>query len=207
MLDGAMRKIIDPPLNRMGRSLAQVGVSANVVTLAGMVMGLAAAACIANRLFLVGLAFLLASRLADGLDGAVARATTKTDLGGFFDIVADFFFYGAIPLAFAVENPQANAIAAAVLLLSFHVNGSTFLGYAILAEKNAMHTRSRGEKSLYFTDGLLEGTETIAFFVALCLWPDLLPPLAYLFAAATFCTAALRVWQAHHHFSGSKRNR
>ncbi len=202
-----MRKIIDPPLNRMGRSLAQVGISANAVTLAGMVMGLVAAACIANRLFLIGLAFILASRLADGLDGAVARATSKTDLGGFFDIVADFFFYGAIPLAFAVENPQANAIASAVLLLSFHVNGSTFLGYAILAEKNALETCARGEKNLYFTDGLLEGTETIAFFVALCLWPDLFPPLAYLFAAATFITAAMRVWRAHRRFSGHQKNR
>ena len=205
LLDGVMRKIIDPPLNRAGRSLAQFGVRADGITLAGLLMGLTAAIFIANHYFEFGLAFILGSRLADGLDGAVARATAKTDLGGFFDIVADFFFYGAIPVAFALESPLANAVPACVLLLSFYVNGATFLGYAILAEKHKLATSARGEKNLYFAEGLLEGTETMGFFIALCIWPDLFSLLAYLFAAATFYTAAARVWRAYDTFiSGSE---
>ena len=114
--------------------------------------------------------------------------------------MADFFFYGAIVLAFAIVDQQANGLAAAVLLLSFYFNGATFLGYSILAERNKLSSSSRGEKNLYFTDGLLEGTETIAFFVVICVWPNLFALLAYIFAAATFYTAIMRVWRAKNNF-------
>ena len=202
MLDGAMRKIIDPPLNRVGKWLADKGATANSVTIAGLVLGLLAAVLIALGNYSAALIFVLLSRFADGLDGAVARATQKTDFGGYLDIVADFLFYGAIPLGFAVVNPEANAVAASVLLLSFYVNGATFLGYSVLAERNRLTTTDRGEKSLYFTDGLLEGTETIAFFVVICVWPGLFMPLAYLFAAATFYTSIMRVLRARREFLG-----
>ncbi len=203
MLDGAMRKIIDPPLNRVGKWLAAMGVSANSVTLAGLAMGLLAAMLIVFGNYSAALVFVLLSRLADGLDGAIARATRRTDFGGYLDIVADFLFYGAIPLAFAIANPEENAIAAAVLLLSFYVNGATFLGYSALAERHGLSTKDRGEKNLYFTDGLLEGTETIAFFVVICVWPELFVLLAYIFAAATFYTSIMRVLRARRQFSGT----
>jgi len=200
MLDGFMRKIIDPPLNRAGKKLAQIGASANGVTAAGLVLGLLAALFISLGNFWAGLLFIILSRIADGLDGAVARATQKTDFGGYFDIVADFLFYGAIVLAFAIADQQANGLAASVLLLSFYFNGATFLGYAILAAKNKLSSSSRGEKNLYYTDGLLEGTETIAFFVVISIWPSLFALLAYIFASATFYTAIMRIWRAKKNF-------
>ncbi len=201
MLDGYARKIIDGPLNMVGKQIAKTGVTANQVTLAGLFLGLIAALLIALGNVQAGLWILLISRVADGLDGAVARATHKTDFGGFWDIVADFFFYGAIPVAFVVLDPANNAIAGAVLLMSFYFNGGTFLGYAILAEKHKLSTEQRGSKSLYFSTGLLEGTETIAFFVACCIWPQHFAILAYLFAAACFYTAASRIWLAYQEFS------
>jgi phosphatidylglycerophosphate synthase len=193
MLDGLMRGVIDPPLNRMGRVLARRGVGADAVTLTGLGLGLVAAALIALGAPLLALVPLLLGRLADGLDGAVARATRKTDFGGYFDIAADFLFYGAIPLAFVILDPAANGVAGAFLLFTFYVNGASFLGYAILAEKRHMTTQARGAKSLYFTGGLLEGTETIAFFVALCLFPAWFAPLAWIFGALCLVTAASRV--------------
>ncbi|MEY4872723.1 MAG: hypothetical protein RLZZ563_2053, partial [Pseudomonadota bacterium] len=72
--------------------------------------------------------------------------------------------------------------------------------YAVLAEKKGMETRSRGEKSLYFTAGLLEGTETIGFFVLICLWPGSFAPLAFIFAALCFVTAVSRVLLARRVF-------
>ncbi|QBF30851.1 CDP-alcohol phosphatidyltransferase family protein [Thalassococcus sp. S3] len=196
MLDAWMRRIIDPPLNAAGKRLASAGVSADTVTLAGLVLGLAAAAFVWAGFFLVALLLLLASRLADGLDGAVARATRKTDFGGYLDIVADFLFYGAIPLAFVFHDPAVNGVAGAFLLASFYFNGTSFLGYAILAEKHGMETTAQGSKSLYFSNGLLEGTETILFFVALCLLPSLFAPLAWGFGALCYLTAILRVFAA-----------
>lgn len=203
MLDSAVRKIINSPLNRAGKWLAKTGASANGVTLAGLVLGLLAAIFIASHAYGTGLVLLLLSRVADGLDGAVARATQITDFGGYFDIVSDFLFYGAIPLAFAIANPETNAIAAGVLLLAFYFNGATFLGYAILAERNKLSTNAKGEKTLYYADGLLEGTETIAFLILICVFPDLFELLAYIFALATFYTATMRVWHAYKVFGSA----
>lgn len=204
MLDAAARKLIDPPLNRLGRTLAGHGVVADHVTLAGLVLGLVAAAMIWHGLFLAALVPLLASRLADGLDGAVARASRRTDFGGFLDIAADFLFYGAIPLAFVLNDPAANGAAGAFLLAAFYFNGTSFLGYAVLAEKRGLETAAQGVKSLYFSNGLLEGTETIAFFVALCLLPTLFEPLAWGFGALCYTTATLRIISAHRVFAERK---
>lgn len=194
MFDGLMRGVIDAPLNRGGHWLAARGMSADAVTLVGLALGLAAAALIWAGCagFWVALP-LMASRLADGLDGAVARARGKSDFGGYLDIVCDFAFYGAIPLAFVLRDPSANGLAGAFLLFSFYVNAATFLGYAILAEKRGLTTRSRGEKSLYFTAGLMEGTETILCFLILAFWPGQFQTLAWLFGALCLITACARV--------------
>ena len=200
MLDAAARKLIDPPLDRLGRALAARGIPADAVTLTGLALGLASAGLIWAGLFWLALAPLLASRLADGLDGAVARATERTDFGGYLDIAADFLFYGAVPLAFVLHDPSANGVAGAVLLASFYFNGTSFLGYAILAEKRDLQTSAQGVKSLYFSNGLLEGTETIGFFVLLCLLPGFFPPLAFVFALLCYLTALLRIVAAYRTF-------
>jgi len=205
MLDGVARRWIDPVVGRWGRALAARGWTADGVTLVGLGLGLAAAGLLAVGVAgWIALIPLLASRVADGLDGAVARATQKTDFGGYLDIACDFLFYAAVPMAFVLRHPEANAVAGAFLLMSFYVNGTTFLGYAVLAEKRGMQTAQRGEKSLYFTAGLLEGTETIAFFAAICLWPTAFAPLAWVFGALCFVTAAARVRLAWHMFHDNR---
>ena len=204
MLDAAARKWIDGPLNRAGRLLADRGVTANRVTYAGLGIGLLAAVFIGFELYLLGLVVMLLSRLADGLDGAVARATHTTDFGGYLDITLDFLFYGVIPLGFILADPSRNGVAGAVLLTSFYFNGASFLGYAILAEKRGLETTAQGIKSLYYSNGLLEGTETILFFVLLCLFPAAFPVLATLFALLCFATGALRLYGAAQAFSDPK---
>jgi len=206
MLDAAMRKLIDPGLNAAGRHMAKTGISANAITLIGLGFGLLCAAMIAGGLFGWALLPLALSRLADGLDGAVARATQKSDFGGYLDIVSDFVFYGAVPMGFVWADPGGNGAAGAFLLTSFYANGASFLGYAILAEKHAMDTSARGVKSLYFTGGLLEGTETIVFFVVLCLFPALFPPLAWVFGGLCFITAASRVLLAYKVFPARNKD-
>ncbi len=201
MFDSRLRTYIDPPLNASGRTLARRGVTANATTLVGLVIGIIAALMIAFGCPMLALIPLLLSRLADGLDGAVARATQKTDFGGYLDIAADFLFYGMIPLAFVIMNPDSNGIAGAFLLTSFYFNGTSFLGFAILAEKHNIETSSQGEKSIYYSNGILEGAETIAFFVLLCLAPTWFAPMAYAFGLACFATGALRVYGAYRTFA------
>jgi phosphatidylglycerophosphate synthase len=196
MLDRHARKLIDPPLNHIGAGLAARGFTADGVTLIGLGLGLIAALMIALGASFWALVPLLASRIADGLDGAVARATKKTDFGGYLDIACDFLFYGAIPMAFVLYDPSANGAAGAFLLMSFYFNGTSFLGYAILAEKHGHKTDAQGQKSLYYSNGILEGTETIVFFVILCLLPAYFSPLAWVFGTLCFATATLRIYAA-----------
>lgn len=193
MFDSRLRPLIDPPLNAAGKRLARTGISANTVTVSGFVFGMLAAALIALGAPLAGLAFVLMNRLADGLDGAVARVNGKTDLGGYLDITLDFFFYGAVPFAFGVLAPEANALAAAALLLSFYANGASFLAFAIMAEKHGLETDRQGSKSLYYLGGLAEGAETIALFILMCLWPSGFAILAWAFAAVCIVSAGARV--------------
>jgi phosphatidylglycerophosphate synthase len=196
MLDAAMRRLIDPPLDRIGRLIAARGVQADLVTLVGLGLGLLAAALIALDQPGLALVPLLASRMADGLDGAVARASRRTDFGGYLDIACDFLFYAAVPLAFVLADPGANGAAGAFLLAAFYFNGTTFLGYAILAARARHETNRQGVKSLYYSNGLLEGTETILFFVLLCLWPGAFAPLAWGFGALCLVSGAMRLWGA-----------
>lgn len=195
MLDRAVRPLIDPPLNYAGRLLADAGVSANVVTLGGFAVGLAAIPAIATGNLLSGLALLLVNRLSDGLDGAVARVHGPTDIGGYLDIVCDFILYSGWAFAFALVDP-ADAIPAAFLMLSFMGTGSSFLAYAVFAAKRGVTTQIRGSKSLYYLGGLTEGTETILIFMAFCLLPQFFAPLAWGFAAACWITTASRMLAA-----------
>jgi phosphatidylglycerophosphate synthase len=196
MLDGRVRRHIDPPLNAAARRIAGAGITADQLTLAGCGFGLAAAIAIANGAVAIALALFLAGRILDGLDGAVARQTQPTNRGAFLDIVLDFAVYAAIPLAFAVLDPVRNALAAAALLAAFLVNGATFLAFALMAERLKLTTDAQGKKSIYYLAGLAGGTETIIVFVAFCLVPTWFPLLAVAFAALCFVSAGARIWIA-----------
>lgn len=206
MLDGKMRQIFGPGLDRAGVELARRGHRPDTITYLGLGAGLLAAVLIASDLpTWVAILPLMLGRLADGLDGAVARAQGLSDWGGYLDIVCDMVFYAAIPLAFVYLDPVANGLAGAYLLATFYINGATFLGFSVLAAKAGMQTSRRGIKTLYFTAGLLEGTETIAFFVLICLWPQIFVPAATVFATLCLVTALARVLTARAVFGRGDR--
>ena len=199
MLDNAIRRRIDPVLLGMGRWLSDRGATPNGVTLAAFAVGLGAGAAIAAEQYWLGLGLILLSRLGDGLDGWVARASSRqSDFGGFLDIVLDFAFYGLVPVAFALADPDRNALAAAVLVLTFYVNGASFLAYATMAEKRG--TVERGSKSLLYTTGLAEATETIFVFCAMCVFPHAFAWIAYGFALICAYTTVSRVMLAREAF-------
>ncbi|WP_333832611.1 CDP-alcohol phosphatidyltransferase family protein [Rubrimonas sp.] len=179
-------------LRPAARGLRARGVGADSVTLAGFVLGLAGAAALAFGQFLPALALILANRIADGLDGEVARLDGPTDRGAFLDIAFDFVFYAAVPLGFALADPQANALAAAILITAFVGTGSSFLAFAAIAAKRGLREADRPPKGLFYLGGLTEGGETIAAFAAMCLWPALFPQIALGFAALCAVTTATR---------------
>lgn len=177
----------------MARRFRRLPVTANQVTVTGLALGFCAALAITLGSFTVALVAILANRLADGLDGALARQHGATRLGGFLDIVFDFFFYGAIPLAFALYDPDRNALAAAVLIASFYANGATFLAFAAVAAELDWSTDAQGKKTIYYFAGLAEGAETIAVFCLMVLIPSAFMWLALAFALVCFVSAGARV--------------
>ncbi len=201
MLDGWARPRLDPWLDAIAARIASAGVTANAVTYSAFAVGMGAATAIAFGWFWLGLLLIGISRVGDGLDGAVARINGKTDLGGYLDIVLDFVFYGAIPLGFVIYDPQANGLAGAALLFAFYANGASFLAYAVMAEKRKLITAARGQKSLFFTTGLAEASETIAVFVTFCLFPAWFAPIAWGFAALTLYTTLSRIVLARRTFA------
>jgi phosphatidylglycerophosphate synthase len=193
MLDRAALALLRPGLQRLAAVLVRAGIGADTVTLCGFALGIGAAVAVALGAPLAGLALLLTSRLMDGLDGAVARATQPTDRGAFLDITLDFLFYASIPLAFAVADPPANALPAAVLLAAFIGTGSSFLAFAVLAEKRGLKNEDYPQKGIYYLGGLTEATETLLCFVAMCLWPQHFALWAYGFALLCLLTIVTRL--------------
>lgn len=191
MFDAKLRPLIDPPLNALGRGLARAGIGANAVTLAGLIPAIGAGLAIACEHYLVALGLVVLNRLLDGLDGAVARQHGPSDLGGYLDIVADFAFYLAVPLGFGFAA-NANALPALVLVASFTLTGVSFLAFAALAAKRGQETQAHGAKSFFYSTGLAEGAETIAVFVAMCLWPAHFAFLAWGYAALCLLTVIQR---------------
>jgi phosphatidylglycerophosphate synthase len=199
MLDASIQRLIARPLDAAGLALARAHISANAVTLSGAILAIPLIGALATRRYGLALALLALNRLLDGLDGAVARATHRSALGGYLDIVGDYIFYTGVPLGFALATPSDNALAAAALLASFLLTCSSFLAYAALAAQQGLKIEPERPKSFFYSRGLMEGTETIAFFVAMMLWPSHFVSFAWIFSALCVLTAvqrsAIAVWR------------
>lgn len=193
MLDRHITPLIKPAVESMASGLAGRGVRADYVTLIAFAIGIIAMICIALHAYLAAAILILASRLCDALDGAVARQTEATDAGGFLDIALDFLFYAGIVLAFAFAAPKSNALPAAVLLMTFVGATSSFLAFAALAAKRGITSMEYPDKSFYFLGGLTEATETLIFFLVICIWPDWFAQLAYGFATLCAITTFTRI--------------
>ena len=198
MLDATTRKFFDPPMDFVARFVAKTGITANALTLFGFLLGLFVLIALAVQNYMVALGLIVANRFIDGLDGAVARRNGVTDLGGYFDIVGDFIFFGTVVLGFALADPQQNAMAAAFLLFSFVGTEASFLAYAVMAAKRGLSTKRFGVKSMFYLGGLVEATETFLLFVLVCLWPRYFAYLATAFGVLCWMTTAARVTVAWH---------
>ena len=201
MIDALIQPAQSRLLRAPARSLARRGISADAVTLTGFAIGLLTLPALAFGTPLLALVLLLLNRLADGIDGALARIEGPTERGAFLDIALDFVFYALFPLGFALADPARNALPAAVLIASFVGTGSSFLAFASVAARAGRQSAAFPAKGIYYLGGLIEGAETIAVFLAMCLWPSAFPVLAYLFAAACAVTTLGRWYRGWAVFS------
>lgn len=193
MLDRALLELTRPVTDRLARRLVTSGVRADWVTAVGAVCGLGAGIAVACGWYLLALLLGALRSVCDGLDGAIARATRTTGRGAFLDAVADFLFYAAVPLGFAIADPGVNALPAAFLLACFLGTGASFLAFAVQAERRGLTNTRLPQKGFYYLGGLTEGSETLACFGLMCVWPSAFPVLATVFGGLCLITVGARV--------------
>jgi phosphatidylglycerophosphate synthase len=204
MIDRYALRLFKPVIDAVAQMLHTRGYNADQITVAGLGLGLLGALMIAIDHPALAIIPLLLNRACDGLDGALARLNTATDRGAFLDISLDFIFYAAVPLAFAIADPQANGFAAAILLAAFIGTGTSFLAYAIIAEKRGFKNTAYPSKTIYYLGGLTEGTETTLCFLAMCWWPEHFAVIAYVFAGLCALTSVMRIFAGWRDFAPEK---
>ncbi|MDZ7678832.1 MAG: CDP-alcohol phosphatidyltransferase family protein [Acidimicrobiales bacterium] len=191
MIDAHLRPVKDRVARPLVRVLAP-RMSPSALTSASLVTGVAAGAFAALELFVVALLLWWLSRVADGLDGAVARQRGSTsDLGGYLDQLADTVVYAVVPLglAFAVDD-RATWIACAALLASFYVNSVSWAYLSALMEKRGQAGRT--PTSISMPVGVIEGTETIVLYSLMLALPRWLTGWMWLMTALVVATIAQR---------------
>ncbi len=199
MIDKELNRYTSSHLNRIANTLYERGVEPNWVTLLGLALAFLCFVALSYGLFYLGLILILINRFLDGLDGSLARLGTPRKFGAFFDVTSDFAFYALIPLGFAVVSPLENALPTAFLLAAFYVNGSSFLAEAIIIEKYNIKI-DQADKGFFYSFGLIEGFETICFFLFICLFPNVYANAAYIFFTLTLLTHVIRVFKSFKRF-------
>ena len=190
MLDTRMRSALAPSLDRAGGALAGAHVHPSAITAVGWTVGVGACVAMAAHLWWLALVLWLANRLFDGLDGATARASRATDMGGFLDIVADFSIYSGFVLDLAIAVPSAR-LACVALLTAYYISGTALLALSSLIERRQIGFGDN--RSIRFAGGLAEGTETIIVYVLFLLFPSQTEPIAWAFTGAVAITAVQRL--------------
>jgi len=199
MFDAPLRRALERPLERAATALDIGWITPDRLTAAGLVLGLGSAAAAATGWWTASVVLWLTSRLADGLDGPLARRRRARDVGdagagGFFDITADFTVYGATVVGVGIgsDGPLWPFL---LVLLAYYVNGTAFLAFSSIAER-AGRTRDDG-RSLSFLGGIAEGAETIAVHTLWLVAPFWAPQIAVVWAAVVGLGAAQRIVAGH----------
>lgn len=205
MLDKYSLALVKPVVTSLAKPLAKAGIRADQMTVAGFVIGLGAIPALAFKQYDLALVAIILNRIADGLDGALARLTEPTDRGAYLDIVLDFIFYSAVIFGFALANPNENALPAAALIFSFMGTGSSFLAFAIMAERRKLASMNYPNKGFFYINGIAEGTETIIVLIAMCLFPSAFAWIAWGFFGLCLITTVSRIIGGAHTLSLQER--
>ena len=171
--------------------------SANMLTITGFLIGIFAVLFISNENYILGLFLIIFNRFFDGLDGAVARKNGSTNFGGYLDIICDFIFYSAVVIGFAIADLEKNGLTVIFLLFSFVGTGTSFLAFAAIEKKNDIFKCEKGQKGFYYMKGLIEGSETIAFYIMICIFPDYFSILGIIFGFLCWITVLGRIFSAY----------
>ncbi len=190
MFDGNWRQGVDQMVKPIGRNLHRAGVSADVLTVIGLLMSVVMALAVGSGRLQLGFLLLIAVAIPDLLDGPVsAAAGTSSKRGAFFDSTADritdSFLLGGVAWYLA-SQPGAGRIAV--------------LPFAVMAASSLIsYERAKAESLGYDAKGgLMERAERIIVLAIGLLFESLLIPVLWILLVATIGTAIFRfqkVWK------------
>ena len=173
----------------IGARLVRLGISADHVTVAGVLLAVANSVVIASGALYVACALLIVGGLMDTLDGVVAKAAgTASARGAFFDSVADRvadgFLFGGLAWYLAVGHHPREAL----------------LPVAILAVGSVISYERAKAESLGFSGrgGLMERAERLIIFGLAMLVHVVMIPILWALLVLTTGTAIgrfVRVWR------------
>ncbi len=200
MVDKALRvpkrKLLEPVAKRLN------GVSPTTLTVLGLGAGLLCALAALVGQSGLALVFWLLNRLLDGLDGELARVFERqSDLGGYFDILADLTVYAAVPigLSYGYGGP-GTSLALVALLGTYYLNAGSWMYLSALLEKRHRGAAARGEAtSVTMPSGLVEGAETVVFYSLFLLFPGALTFLFWTMSVLVAVTVLQRLAWARRH--------
>ncbi len=204
MFDARLRPLLAPLLDRAAAAVDLPWITPNRLTGVNLVLGLASAVLAATGSWLPALGAWLLCRLADGVDGPLARrraargpsprSGADTGQGGFWDISADFAVYGATVIGVAIGAAAgygAPWLPFLVVLFAYYLNSSVFLAFSSIAERTGR--RIDDGRSLSFLGGLAEGAETVLVHSLWLLFPFLAWQIAAVWGALVLLSAAHRI--------------
>ena len=187
-------------IDKAGKSLNKMGVSANVISVVGFIIGLSAINFLAMGNFGYALFCILLNRFCDALDGAIAKYAGVTSFGVFLDAALDYIFYAGVILGFALANPAQNAVAAAFLMFGFTSAAATLLSYGVIAYRYNAPQQPELKQSPFYLGGFAQGAETLVAFIVLCLIPGWFLQIAIILGCLSFVKALSVIATAYYNF-------
>ena len=189
MLDTKARKYIQPILDSFARVCLRIGVSANTLTVAGMLIGVLAALLVVNDHAVAGVIVLWFSGLIDAADGTLARLTRPSAIGAILDITFDRVVEVAMIVALACLYPDAR-LSLVILAGIIAIAMSLFLSIGAAVTNQSI-------KSFHYAPGLGERTEAFICLSLMVLDHARLGLWTWLFIGVIVFTMAQRLYHAH----------
>ena len=188
MFDGNWRATVDRGLIPIGQSLRRTGISADVLTISGIVMAAAAAVAIGASYLTVGFVLMVLTGIPDALDGAVAKVSGTTSLrGAYFDSVSDrltdALLFGGVAWHLASTEPGR------ISILPMAILGAAMLISYQRAKAESLGFDAKG--------GIMERAERFIVLGFGLLFSSLLIPVLWVMLVLTLITAGQRfakVW-------------